>query len=92
MDICIGIGSKNNKRLIVKGCAGTGKSQLIKILTRIVRRLFKCKVPNVAQTGAAEVLLPDGGTIHSTVHIPRKGKKTESALMLMRGEWSVSIF
>ena len=28
-------------RLMIQGCAGTGKSQIIQILTRLTRRLFK---------------------------------------------------
>ena len=76
---------ENCRRLIIQGCAGTGKSQVIKILTRLVRRIFKCNksVLNVAPTGAAAVLLPDGGTIHS-VHIPRKGKRSDTATLLDR--------
>ena len=74
------ISYKNCRRLVIQGCAGTGKSQVIKILTRLVRRIFKCNksVLNVAPTGAAAVLLPDGGTIHSAVHIPRKGIRSPS--------------
>ena len=71
---------ENCKRLIIQGVAGTGKSQIIKILTRLVRRIFKSNqaVLNVAPTGAAAVLLPDGGTIHSTVHIPQKGRSSKT--------------
>ena len=78
------VGQETCKRLIIQGCAGTGKSQVIKILTRLVRRIFKCNksVLNVAPTGAAAILLPDGGTIHSAVHIPRKAKKSQSATLL----------
>ena len=74
------IGYHNCKRLIVQGVAGTGKSQVIKILTRIIRRMFATSksVLNVAPTGAAAVLLPNGGTIHSLVNIPRRGKDISS--------------
>ncbi|XP_066920336.1 uncharacterized protein [Clytia hemisphaerica] len=70
------VGYEHCKRLIVQGCAGTGKSQVVKIITRLVRRIFKCNrsVLNVAPTSAAGILLPDGGTIHSCVNIPRKTK------------------
>ena len=65
------------KWLIIQGCAGTGKSQVVKIVTRLVRRIFNCNraVLNVAPTSAAGLLLPDGGTIHSCVNIPRKRKE-----------------
>ena len=65
-----------SNRLMIQGCAGTGKSQIIQILTRLSRRLFKCNraVLNTAYTGAASNLLPDGRTIHSFVHPPRKPK------------------
>ena len=71
------VGYENCKRLIIQGCAGTGKSQVVKIITRLVRRIFKCNraVLNVAPTSAAGLLLPDGGTIHSCVNIPRREKK-----------------
>ena len=58
------LGYQNCKRLIIQGVAGTGKSQIIKILTRLVRRIFVSNkaILNVAPTGgAAAVLLPDGG-------------------------------
>ena len=71
------VGYENCKRLVIQGAAGTGKSQVVKIITRLVRRIFKCNraVLNVAPTSAAGLLLPDGGTIHSCVNIPRKTKE-----------------
>lgn len=79
----IDISYDNCKRLVVQGCAGTGKSQVIKILTRMVRRMFQSNrsVLNVAPTGAAAVLLPDGGTIHSAVHIPRNTGSNTATLV-----------
>ena len=75
----------NCKGLIVQGVAGTGKSQVIKILTRIIRRMFATSksVLSVAPTGAAAVLLPNGGTIHFLVNIPRRGKDISSSTMLL---------
>ena len=55
------------KRLLVQGIAGTGKSQVIQIITRAVL--------NVAPTSAAAVLLPDGRTVHSVTPPPMKKKK-----------------
>ena len=70
------IGYHYCKRLIVLGVAGTGKSQVIKILTLIIRRMFATSksVLNVAPTVAAAVLLPNGGTIYSLFNIPRRGQ------------------
>ena len=64
------------QRLTIQGSAGTGKSQVIKILSRLVMRIFRNKqaVLNCAPTGAASVLLPNGRTIHSTTNIPRVSK------------------
>ena len=71
---------KVGRRLLIQGPAGTGKSQAILIITRLTRRLFKTKnaAINVAPTGAAAVLLPDGMTIHSLAHPPMKLKKSEN--------------
>ena len=68
-------------RLIVQGTAGVGKTFIIKAITRITRRLFSYNgaVMNLAPTGAAAVLLPDGRTIHSTTSIPRKKKEDKLA-------------
>ena len=65
-----------SNRLMIQCCAGTGKSQIIQILTRLTRRLFKCNraVLNTSYTGAASNRLPDGRTTHSFVHPPRKPK------------------
>ena len=64
-------------RLLIQGCAGTGKSQAIKIITRLTRRLFKknLSVLNLAPTGSASVIIPEGRTIHSVVNIPSQGKE-----------------
>ena len=71
---------KVGRRLLIQGPAGTGKSQAILIITRLSRRLFKTKnaAINVAPTGAAAVLLPDGKTIHSLAHPPMRLKKSEN--------------
>ena len=64
-------------RMIVQGCAGTGKSQIVKIVCREVRRMLKANnaVINVAPTSAAAILLPNGRTIHSFTP-PPFGKKS----------------
>ena len=69
----------NPKRLLVQGPAGTGKSQTINIITRLVRRIFgnDRATLNLAPTGAASVLLPDGKTIHSTLHPPSSSDSLE---------------
>ena len=71
--------------LVVQGAGGTGKSFIIETATRIARRLFgrNGAVLNLAPTGAAAVLLPDGRTIHSVINIPtmqRRKKKPERIL------------
>ena len=73
-----------SNRLLIQGCAGTGKSQVIKIISRLSRRLFKvnCAVLNLAPTGAAAVILPDGKTVHSIINIPRESKKSDSSISL----------
>ena len=64
------------KRLLVQGIADPGKSQVIQIITRLCRRIFKSNraVLNVAPTSAAAVLLPDGRTVHSVTPPPMKKK------------------
>ncbi|XP_066924594.1 uncharacterized protein [Clytia hemisphaerica] len=49
----------------------------------MVRRMFQSNrsVLNVAPTGAAAVLLPDGSTIHSAVHIPRNTGSNTATLV-----------
>ena len=68
-------------RLIIQGTAGVGKTFVITALTYVVRRLFgqNCSVMNLAPTGAASVLLPDGKTVHSTTPIPKKKKDLKNA-------------
>ena len=63
--------------LLVVGTAGTGKTFVINCITRLTRRLFNKNnsVLNLAPTGAAAVLLPDGRTLHSTTPIPRLNKR-----------------
>ena len=70
--------SNDLHRLILQGSAGTGKSQVLKIVTRLALRLTSNpkSVLNLAPTGAAAVLLPNGRTIHSAVHIPRDSGHT----------------
>ena len=68
-------------RLLIQGTADVGKTFLIKALTYIARRLFgrNNSVLNLAPTGAASVLLPDGHTVHSITPIPIDSKKTKGA-------------
>ena len=70
--------SNDLHRLILQGSAGTGKSQVLKIVTRLTLRLSNNlkSVLNLAPTGAAAILLPNGRTIHSAVHIPRDSGPT----------------
>ena len=70
-------------KMIVQGCAGTGKSQIVKIVCREVRRMLKANnaVINVAPTSAAAILLPNGRTIHSFTP-PPFGKKAKSVVSL----------
>ncbi|XP_057290792.1 uncharacterized protein LOC130613469 [Hydractinia symbiolongicarpus] len=67
-------------RLLIQGTAGVGKTFIITALTRIVRRIFKrnSAVMNLAPTGAASVLIPNGRTIHSMTPPPHKLKKDNS--------------
>ena len=69
------------KRLLVQGIAGTGKPQVIQIITGLCRRIFKSNraVLNVVPTSAAAVLLPDGRTVHSVTPPPMK--KTRNCTM-----------
>ena len=73
-----------SKRLLIQGCAGTGKSQVIKIITRLTRRLFKNdrSILNLAPTGAAAVILPDGRTVHSLINIPKESRKSDDSVSL----------
>ena len=68
-------------RLLVQGTAGTGKTFVIKALTYIARRIFKRNgaVMNLALTGSASNLLPDGRTVHSTLPPLSKLKKKDLA-------------
>ena len=68
-------------RLLIQGTAGVGKTFLIKGITYINRRIFKHNgsVMNLAPTGAASVLLPQGRTVHSTTPIPRNQKISKDA-------------
>ncbi|XP_057310732.1 uncharacterized protein LOC130648690 [Hydractinia symbiolongicarpus] len=67
-------------RLLIQGTAGVGKTFIITALTRIVRRIFKrnSAVMNLAPTGAASVLIPNGRTIHSMTPPPHKLKKDKN--------------
>ena len=67
--------------LVVQGAGGTGKSFIIETATRIARRLFgrNGAVLNLAPTGAAAVLLPDGRTIHSVINIPTMQRRKKKA-------------
>ena len=70
-------------RLVIQGTAGVGKTFVVTALTYIVRRLFgyNSSVMNLAPTGAAAVLLPDGQTVHSVTNIPRRKKELQTAQM-----------
>ena len=72
---------QNLHRLIIQGSAGTGKTQIIKIVTRLGLRICKNQkgVLNLAPTGAAAVILPNGRTVHSIVNIPRKSEESGHA-------------
>ena len=63
--------------MLLVGTAGTGKTYVVKAISRIARRLFgrNGAVLNLAPTGAASVLLPDGRTMHSITSIPNKKTK-----------------
>ena len=65
--------------LLVQGTAGVGKTFVITALTRIARRIFKKNgaTMNLAPTGAASVLLPNGRTVHSMTPPPMKMKKNK---------------
>ena len=63
-------------RLLIQGTAGTGKTFVIKAISYIARRLGRRNgsVLNLAPTGSAANLLPDGRTVHSTTPIVNKMK------------------
>ena len=65
--------------LLLVGTAGTGKTYIVKVVTRIVRRIFNRNgaVLNLAPTGASSVLLPNGRTMHSITPIPRNSRKKD---------------
>ena len=71
-------------RLLIQGTAGEGKTFTIVALTYIARRLFRRNnaVMNLAPTGAASILLPNGKTVHSTTNIPRKHTKNGKSIQL----------
>ena len=79
-------------RLLIQGTAGVGKTYIITALTRIVRRLFKrnAAVMNLAPTGAASVLIPDGRTIHSVTPPPRKFKKDKDSATAQLSDYPMS--
>ena len=68
-------------RLLIQGTAGVGKTFVITALTYIARRLFGRNgvVKNLAPTGAASVLVPDGKTVHSFTTIPHNKKDVQNA-------------
>ena len=55
-------------RLLIQGTAGTGKTNVVKAITRVACRLWRSPLAcgNWAPTGAAATLLPSGSTIHSS--------------------------
>ena len=65
--------------MLLGGTAGTGKTFVLNAINRISQRLFKRNgaVLNLAPTGAASVLIPNGRTIHSVIPMPRKKKKKD---------------
>eukprot|EP00111_Clytia_hemisphaerica_P009342 TCONS_00027422-protein len=68
LDVAIGEEETEPLRLLVQGFGGTGKSFTINAITYIARRLFRRNgsALNIAPTGAASTLIPDGRTLHST--------------------------
>ena len=74
-----GIGNVEPLRLLVQGTAGTGKSFLITAISTLARRMFRKNnaVMNLAPSGSAANLLPDGRTVHSTLPPLRKIKKQD---------------
>ena len=79
-------------RLLIQGTAGVGKTYIITAFTRIVQRLFKrnAAVMNLAPTGAASVLIPDGRTIHSVTPPPRKFKKDKDSATAQLSDYPMS--
>ena len=77
--------SQNFHRLIIQGSAGTGKSQVIKIITRLGLRICNQQksVLNLAPTGAAAVILPNGRTVHSVANIPRNSGESGHTTTVM---------
>ena len=74
-----GSNESNQLRLLVQGFGGTGKTFTINAITYITRRLFQRNgsVLNLAPTGAASNLIPDGRTVHSITPPLSKSKKKE---------------
>ena len=58
--------------MMLVGTAGTGKTFVVEVTTRLCRRIFHRNgaVMNLAPTGKAAVLLPNGSTMHSVTPIP----------------------
>ena len=78
--------------LLIQGTAGVGKTFVINALTRVARRLFNRNhaVMNLAPTGAASVLLPDGRTVHSVAPPPRKMRKDKDAVTAQLADYPLN--
>ena len=63
--------------VLIQGTAGVGKTFVIKALSLITRCLFNrnTSVMNLAPTGSASILLPDGCIVHSTTSKKYKTKR-----------------
>ncbi|XP_066910877.1 uncharacterized protein [Clytia hemisphaerica] len=68
LSVAAGTDNSEPLRLLVQGYGGTGKTFTINAITYITRRLFRRNgsTLNIAPTGAASNLIPDGRTLHST--------------------------
>ncbi|XP_066930062.1 uncharacterized protein [Clytia hemisphaerica] len=79
LSVAAGTDNSEPLRLLVQGYGGTGKTFTINAITYITRRLFRRNgsTLNIAPTGAASNLIPDGRTLHSTTPIPFMTKRKE---------------
>ncbi|XP_066934414.1 uncharacterized protein [Clytia hemisphaerica] len=82
LSVAAGTDNSEPLRLLVQGYGGTGKTFTINAITYITRRLFRRNgsTLNIAPTGAASNLIPDGRTLHSTTPIPFMTKKERSTV------------
>ncbi len=78
-DNCHACENEEQIAMLLGGTAGTGKTFVLNGINRIAQRLFQRNgaVLNLAPTGAASVLIPNGRTIHSVIPMPRNKSKKE---------------